>query len=198
MRISILARLWTLTLILTAAAQAGVLFDTSGALALTDPTQLGRLSRNGILQDWAGSEPYPGVINTTTTYHYETFSVNVGCANYIQIDFDSLSANTFVSAYQTSYSPASMATNWLGDAGSSGNYFGTDPIFFNVIATGNSFLTVVINNTAAGNVGIGDPFHLTVEGFGDANFTEVPEPAAMLISLSGLAILLGRRALKRS
>src|SRR5438128_1300263 len=118
----------------TVAAQAGVLLDVTSALQLSDPTQLGRLSRNGIIQDWAGSEPFPGIINGSTSYHYAAYLVNVGLSNFIQIDFDSTSANTFVSAYQTSYSPPDLTTNWLGDGGASGNFFGTDPRFFNVIA----------------------------------------------------------------
>jgi hypothetical protein len=190
----------------TVAAQAGVLLDVTAALQVTDPTQLGRLSRNNIQQDWAGSESYPGVVNGGTTYHYTTYSVNVGISNYIQIDFDDIAglSRTFVSAYQTSYDSTNLATNWLGDAGASGNFFGTDPRFFNVVVGLSSDLIIVVNNTNTSNGGVGDQYHLMVEGWIDADYTEAPtessapEPSAVYLCFAGLAALAGRRAWKRS
>ncbi len=175
--------------------QAAVIFDTSSALTNTDPTQTGRLSRNGLSQDWSGSEAFPGVINTSTTYYYTTYSIDVSPYSYIQIEMDSLSANTFASAYLTSYSPDSAGspnfgfdTDWLGDAGSSGNYFGTDPIFFQVIVPAGQKLALVVNNTGASGLGLSDPFHLTVEGFYDSNFDETPEPGTVFLIGGGLAV----------
>jgi len=59
----------------------------------------------------------------------------------------------------------------------------------------------VVSNTAANNVGVGDPFHLIVEGFVDTEFTDpppaVPEPATLLLGASGLAMFAGRSRLKR-
>ncbi len=115
-------------------ASAETLFDSGpSALTTSDPTQLGRLSRNGIVADWSSSEAYPGELNTTTAYRYTTYDIAISDTPYIQISIDSLSANLFASAYLDSYSPTSKETNYLGDAGSSGNYFGTDPIAFQVI-----------------------------------------------------------------
>jgi hypothetical protein len=202
-----------LLMLLTAAgsARAATIFDVTSALTLADPTQLGRLSRNAIPQDWAGGEPFPGVINTTTTYHYHEYVVNVGLTPFIQIEVDSVSANTFFSAYDTTYAPDSAGSpnlgfdiNWLGDAGTSGNFFGVDPIFFQVLVPQNHNLVVVVNNTPGGVGGIGDPFHLTVEGFIDSEFTEpgptetpVPEPATMLLTGGGMAFAALRRRFQR-
>jgi hypothetical protein len=191
-----IARLLSTLLLAGFACSATTLLDTSSALTLTDPTQMGRLSRNGIPQDWAGSELFPGVINTATLYHYTVFSLNVGSNAFIQVDFDSVSANTFVSAYRGAYLPNSgggpnfgFDANWLGDAGFSGNFFGTDPVFFQVIVPVNNNLLVVVNNTAAGAGGVGDPFRLIVEGFVDTNFTEAPEPSAFFLLMGGAALL---------
>jgi hypothetical protein len=186
-------------------AQADILFDTTDQLVSADPTQLGRLSRNGTPQDWAGSEAFPGVINTGVTYHYMTYLVNVGATPFIQIDVDSISASTFVSAYDVSYAPDSAGapnhgfdTNWLGDAGFSGNLFGTDPIFFNVIAPVNSNLIVVVNETAANGGGLLQPYHLTVEGYLDSSFTSTPEPSSLLLVLAALSIMYAARTRRGS
>jgi hypothetical protein len=197
---SLLTRLLPGILLANLSAQASILFETTTALTLSDPTQTGRLSRNGTPQDWVGSETFPGVINSTTTYHYHAFSINVGVATFIQIDMDSVSANTFASAYDTAYLPDSAGTpnfgfdtNWLGDAGASGNFFGTDPRTFQVLVPANHNVIVVINNTAVNNAGVGDTFHLTVEGFIDDMFTDpptttTPEPSTVCLLLAGLTL----------
>jgi hypothetical protein len=206
--ISKLAAMAVLMVLAATAARATTILDLNGALSLADPTQLGRLSRNAIPQDWSGGEAFPGVINTATTYHYHSFLVNVGITPFIQISVDSNSGNTFFSAYDTTYLPNSAGspnfgfnTNWLGDAGFSGNPFPGDPDFFQVVVPTGHNLLVVVSNTAAGNVGVGDPFHLLVEGFIDTEFTDpppaVPEPATLLLGASGLAMLAGRWRLKR-
>ena len=201
-RSHILGRALLLASLAASAAHSATLFDTVSQLNIGDPTQLGRLSRNGIPQDWAGSEPFPGVFNPATLYTYTTFAINVGPSPYIQIDFDSVFTSTFVSAYQTSYLPGvDFETNWLGDAGLSGNFFGVNPIFFNVIAQPGSTLIVVVNETTGGtgpSSGIGAPFHLTVEGFTDVNFTDAPEPYSFLLCLGGLIALLARRGLQQA
>jgi hypothetical protein len=193
-------------LLASSSVQALPLLDVSGALSLADPTQLGRLSRNGVPQDWSGGEPFPGVINTSTAYHYTFFTVNVGDTPFVQIEVDSVSTATFFSAYDTAYLPNSAGapnfgfnTNWLGDAGTSGNFFGVDPLFFQVLVPAQHNLLVIVNNTMAANVGVGDPFHLTVEGFVDSAFTEpVPEPATMFLASTGLALLVFKRSRIRS
>jgi len=189
-----------LLLLIVVPAHGSVIFDVSGALVLGDSTQLGRLSRNGVPQDWSGGEAFPGVINTTTAYHYHTYVINVGLTPFVQIIADSLSLNTFVSAYDTAYLPNSAGapafgfdTNWLGDGGLSGSFFPGDPLFFQVFVPVNHNLVIVVNNTTAGNVGVGDPFHLIVEGYIDSEFTDpVPEPSAAVLVATGLALMTAR------
>src|SRR4051794_26989768 len=180
-----LITLYAASLFFSQVASAAVILDVTSALQLTDPTQNGRLSRNSIPQDWAGSEPFPGIINPTTAYRYHIFSVNVGFANFVQISIDDLAgtASTFVSAYNGAYLPNSVASgnlgfniNWLGDAGFSGDIFG-NPSFFQVVEPINGNLLVVVNTTASATAGLGDRFRILVEGFANVDFdAPIPEP----------------------
>ena len=160
-------------------AEATVIFTGSMSIAAADPTQLGRLSRNGIPQDWTGGEPFPGVINPTTSYHYTTFDLDLTAleagydsyGEFIQINFDSTAATTFLSAYQDAYLPNSggtpnfgFDTNWLGDPGTSGNYFGVNPLFFQVIVSSPHHLILVLNESVT-NGGLNLPGNVIVEAF---------------------------------
>jgi PEP-CTERM motif len=192
--LSTICKAFVLLLLAAGTARAVPILDVTSSLSLSDPTQMGRLSRNGVPQDWVGSEPFPGVINASTAYHYTTFSVNVGITPFIQIEFDANFPNTFVSAYLESYDPtseATIATTWLGDAGFSGPLFGFDSVFFQVFVPANQNLVVVVNNT--NSLGIGDPFRVLVEGFIDTQYTDpaapVPEPDTLLLSGGGLLLL---------
>jgi hypothetical protein len=202
-----------------APVRATLILDVTSAVSLTDPTQAGRLSRNGIPQDWANTEPFSGVINPTITYHYRTFEIDPftsALGPYMQVSFDSLSSNTFISGYYASYEPNPAAgenlgldTHWLGDAGTSRNYFGVDPVSFQVVVPfGKSFVVVVNTTSANPAAGIGDPFELIVESFSDTNYTDaapitpVPEPSTYgLLGAATLSCLIfwrrrnGRRAL---
>jgi PEP-CTERM motif len=193
---------------LCAPAKATDILNFTTSLTTADPTQLGRLSRNSIAQDWVNTEPFPGVVNPTVAYHYRTFQIDpftVSLGPFIQISLDDSLPNLFASAYFTSYNPNSAGapnlgfdTHWLGDAGASGNFFGVDPVFFQVTVPIGASLVVVINNTGAANLGVGETFNLLVESFSDTNFTParvapapsaVPEPSAY--GLFGAGMLAG-------
>lgn len=172
------ARLFLGVLVLLSVAHADNLLDVTGALSLSDPTQMGRISRNGVSSDWSQLKPFPGVINTTTTYHYTEYFVNVGVTPFIEVTLDS-SPNVFVAAFLGPYDPTNIASTYVGDPGLS-EPLGF-PSSFQVVVPKFQTLTLVINNTAGGNGGVGDPYTLIVQGFLDTQFTNTPEPSTFLL-----------------
>lgn len=186
------------------AAQAEVVYSSTVSLTSADPTQLGRLSRNGDAQDWTGFETFPGLVNTATNYHYRAITIDLDGvlagftpAPYLQISIDSESPFTFLSAYLDVYDPLNKATNWLGDAGTSGNIFG-NPLYFQVIVPTGHDLVLLFNETTP-NGGLNTPAGLLVEAFQDVDFTEptrLPEPASLALVAAALvpAAALRRRA----
>jgi hypothetical protein len=180
-------------------AHADVLYDNTITLLSTDPTQLGRLSRNGTAADWSGPKTFPGVLNPTISYHYEAIAVTVPQGeSFLQISIDSNNGNIFASVYDTSYDPDPLAlnrgldVNYMGDAGGSGNFFDTSPRFFQVVdltaATSSSGGTVIVvlTETTTTGAGLNSPVGLLVEGFADTCFDDtIADPTCQAPSPGG-------------
>lgn len=177
------------------AAQGTTLLDITSALDPTDPTQLGRISRNGVLSDWSEAKPFPGIVNATTSYCYHAYTVPIGTERYIEITFNdfSLPAFDFISAYADSYNPAAgLDVNYLGDDGATENFFG-DPFgarFFQVFVPASvTNLVLVVNDSSLIGQGVGAPFEVVANSYLDTNYNSVPEPSTAAFFLSGGLLL---------
>lgn len=187
---------------LSGMANATLIFSGDLALQATDPTQLGRLSRNGVSSDWSAPSPFPGIVNTGTSYHYTTLTLDLDVleagydfGSFFQVTIDSLSTNTFLSAYLNTYDPLNKATNYLADPGTSGNYFGTDPLYFQFMVGSTDDLVLLFNATFTSNYF--DTARIMVEAFSDTEYSDliasqtVPEPSSILLILLCLVALGG-------
>jgi hypothetical protein len=185
-------------------ALADTVTQFDDTLSASDPTQMGRLSRSGIPSDWSSTKTFPGVLNTGTTYFYKTYEFDSSLfagGQYVQLDYFDYSATAtefFLTAYANSYDPTNRTLNYLGDAGSSPNYFGTDAVSFQVVLPDAANLVLVLNETiGSGLHALGQPFNIQVENFGDTSFDSpvppavTPEPSTFVLLGTGLAGLVG-------
>jgi len=189
--------------VLSASLSSAATIYESGlaALKVTDPVQISRLNRSAVLSNWSAPKPFPGVVNPTVSYRYATFVLPWVLYPYIQITMDDVSGTgqTFASAYINSYAPNNTApnfglnTNYLGDAGFSGNNYPGIPLAFQVVVPVGGTLVLVVND--ASGAGIGQPFRLLVEGFINTEFNDAPEPATfgLILAALGTGIALARK-----
>jgi len=182
------------TALLATFSSAATIFD-SGVTALkdNDAVQLGFLNRTLVPSDWSTPKPFPGTVNPTVAYRYETFGLPTILYPFLQISIDDLSGTgqTLASAYLNAYMPGGAAPNYglninyLGDAGNTRNLAG-NPRAFQVVVPLGATLVLVVNDISPVGAGVGQPFRLLVEGFTDTNFSDAPEPATYGLVLAAL------------
>ena len=177
-------------------AHAATLLDTGLNTFAATGEQYGHLILDQVPSDWSEAKPFPGIEGAPDPFGYQTVTVNPGDRPYIQIMFDDSAAAFLVSAYGTAFAPENVEptygldVNYLGDAGSSGNFYG-NPQFFQLYDPGLEPLVLVITEMEYGG-GKGREFALLVEGFYDREYSEVPEPSTLLlvgVGLGGMALL---------
>ncbi|MGI4852896.1 MAG: PEP-CTERM sorting domain-containing protein [Janthinobacterium lividum] len=178
----------------------------TGSVTTSNPTELGRFSRNAVPQTWTGQETYPGLLasSTATTYYYTTYTYAASLftgAPYVSVSFtdDNNTALTFITAYAGSYNPSSRNTGWLGDEGGSGDYFTSTPLdgrYFDVILPVGQDLVLMVTTTGGGTSGTGQPYEVAVNAFADTMYTDAPaavtpEPSTIIELGTGMLAMMG-------
>ena len=167
---------------LPALAGAETISNFNGVLTSSSSTELGRPFRSGIQQSWTGAEVYDGKNNLTTSFAYTTYTFAASLftgAPYVEVSvLDTQGGiSDFVTAYAGSFNVNSQGTNWLGDEGASGNFFGlTDGRYFDVILPVGQNLVLVLNDS--GVAALNDPINIEVDAYADTNYDD-PSPAAV-------------------
>lgn len=189
------------------AARATDIYSTTLSIPTTAPTQFGRLLRSGVPSRWSTQKPFPGVIDAVIAYHFTTLDLDVAALEasysyspYLQITFASPYATTFLSAYSGSFSPLDLASNYLGDEGTSGDSPGGARVFQLVVPRDTHLVLVLNESFPYGGVGL--PGNVLIQAFADTNDDDlsvapVPEPATWSLVAPGLALLVIARSKKK-
>ncbi len=114
----------------------------SGSITTNDLVQSGRLTRNGIGAGCGQPKACP-TLSDGFPRHYDIYSFtnNTGAEACITIDLaNSCSNNVFAAAYLSSFDPADLCANYLGDPGVSGSN-----LAFSVTVPAGAVYKVVVN-----------------------------------------------------
>ncbi len=102
-------------------AQPGPVVFT-GSLDAGDPTlTAGRINRNAVASSCAVPKTFPGTFGTGP-YYYDLYTLinTTGAAQCVTVSYSSTTTNqVHVTAYNGSFNPANIATNYIADGGSS-------------------------------------------------------------------------------
>ena len=145
---------------------AGVSFATG--------TQAGRINRNGVISACASPKSFPGTIAGNHGYDAYTFTPATSACATVLVSSASAGANLFSAAYAP-FTPGTISTGYLGDAGLSSNVQA-----FTVDLVAGTACTLVINDVA-GNTGA-NPYTLRLPVL-PASFNRPPVALARDITL---------------
>jgi Subtilase family len=104
-------------------------------------TQVNRINRNGVVSTCGTPKAFPGAITGSHTFDSYTFTACQSTCIQPGLNTGAAGVNLFESAYTPSFNPASIGTNYAGDAGLSTNIqsFGFD-------ATSGATYTISVND----------------------------------------------------
>ena len=171
---------------------SGIL-DSTAPVGGTTGVQINRVSRDGTASTWTAPNAYPGPI-FTTGIHFDAYTIsfapNATQTVFYEISLSSSSGGTapvFSVAYLNSFNPANIATNYLGDPGSSPL---PGPVSYQVIVPPAQTLVVVFSEVFANSLG---NYSFSIDAFSDVNRDGVavatPLPGGLSLFASGAAML---------
>jgi hypothetical protein len=160
----------------------------------TEPTQLSRLSRNGVASVFGGPKTFPGTINLTETYSYQVYTItnNLGAVAQLTTTTTADSSNSFTEVYLGTFDPTNLAKNYYGDEGVSSSATTSSSAVYGPFNAG-ATITIV-------SAGLVNPKSVS----GTYSITAVlstvaaPEPSGIATLGLGLGALLVRRRIKKA
>ncbi|MGA8439026.1 MAG: S8 family serine peptidase [Candidatus Sulfotelmatobacter sp.] len=105
--------------------------------------QTNRINRNGVISACGTSKAFPGAITGSHTFDSYTFNACQSSCMTVGLNAGAAGINLFSSAYSPVYTPASIGTDYQGDAGLSTNIQS-----FGIEATASTSYTIVVNDVA--------------------------------------------------
>ncbi len=106
-------------------------------------TQVNRINRNGVISACGTPKAFPGAITGSHTFDSYTFTACQAFCMQPELNAGAAGVNLFESAYTPSYAPASIGTNYAGDAGLSTNIQS-----FGISTTAATLYTIVVSDVA--------------------------------------------------
>jgi hypothetical protein len=146
----------------------------------TEPSGSLRLFRNGIPSVAPTPKPFPGTFANIPTF-FNTLLLSVAPGSVVNVITVLNNENSFYALYDTSIDPSNLATNYLGDAGTSDT-----GIAFSIVAPA-SGQVLLVAMTVGGNLAIGNATSAEIT-FTPAG-TAVPEPSSIALGGLGVACL---------
>lgn len=134
------ARLGVAVALLLVAGVGNAAISISTTLSGTEPTTTPRVFRDGVAST-CGGKAFPGTNASTVNYDIHTVYNNgpSRCVT-VSVDVGTCGTNMFATAYTTPVNVAALATNYLGDQGSSV----TQP--FSFVAPGYSAIDILVTS----------------------------------------------------
>jgi hypothetical protein len=174
-------RCYAIAVLLSAAlAPVSAAVLASGTVTITGTESLTstlRLYRNGVASTFASAKPFPGTLPCAPTCFFRTVTVTP-LEQHVTITISSSDLNVFGSAYLNGFNVANLATNYLGDAGSSGG-----PESIQVLVPAGQQVVFVVNSVA----GLGT-LQYTISDQSAGGITPIPSTLILLtIGLMGVA-----------
>lgn len=156
-----------------ASGAAAVSIVVNGTISASDPTQTGRITRNGVASTCAASKPNPGLAAATGSRNYDSvvYTNSSGSGECISVGLSQTSGTVgelFDAAYLGSFNPADPSQNYLADPGTSPLALNT-PLTYSLFLPAGQTVVVVVHEVNPGGC-TGCDYTLTLDSATAATF----------------------------
>jgi hypothetical protein len=153
------------------AAALSIIFN--GSIAASDPTQTGRLGRDGVISSCAAAKPSPGLVVASGARHYDsyTYTNSSGSGECVTVGLTQTSGTLgelFTAAYLGSFNPSDPSVNYLADPGTSPGALNTPVTYAFFLPAGQTVVVVVHEVDPDGCIGCN--YTLTLDSATAATF----------------------------